>query len=140
MHFPEPAQAVVTPKTGELYYRQTGAGVMHIKTPLGDTWATAMQPQTAVYAPPHWIRRSVNAGPGILFTLFCHPADSGQDYGIIARAQRMKVLIVDDGAGDWREVPNPRCQESSQEEIARWERAKAAASAAAEARAGEAAR
>jgi glucose-6-phosphate isomerase, archaeal len=107
----------------EIYHCQIGTGVMLMETPPGDTRAVAMQPQTVVYVPPHWIHRSVNIGPGVLVTLFCYPADAGQDYDIIARAQGMKVRIVDDGDGGWREVPNPRYQGRSQEEIARWERA-----------------
>ncbi len=92
----------------EVYYCQLGTGVMLMETPSGETEAIEMKPQSVVYVPPHWIHRSVNTGPGILVTFFCYPADSGQDYEIIARSRGMKVLIVDDHAGGWHKVPNPR--------------------------------
>ena len=38
---------------------------------------------------------------------FCYPADSGQDYDIIARSGGMKVRVVSDGAGGWAQVANP---------------------------------
>ena len=38
--------------------------------------------------------------------LFCYPADSGQDYDIIARSGGMRARIVDDGGG-WKQVENP---------------------------------
>ena len=43
-----------------------------------------------------------------LVTLFCYPADAGQDYEIIGRAGGMRDLIVDDGIGGWERTPNPR--------------------------------
>ena len=46
---------------------------------------------------------------------FAYPADSGQDYDIIARAGGMRSRIVDDGKGGWKAVDNrswtPRAQE-----------------------------
>jgi glucose-6-phosphate isomerase len=48
---------------------------------------------------------------------FVYPADSGQDYGIIARSNGMKVRIVADGAG-WKAVPNPGWRPRSVDEIA----------------------
>jgi len=67
-----------------------------------------MRPNSVVYVPPHWIHRSVNVGAGHLVTLFCYPADAGQDYDIIARSGGMRDLVVDDGAGGWKQAPNPR--------------------------------
>jgi glucose-6-phosphate isomerase, archaeal len=91
----------------EIYYCQSGAGVMLLETPTGETRAVPMSPQSVVYVPPHWIHRSVNTGLELLVTVFCYPADAGQDYEIIRRAGGMKTLIVDDGADGWREVANP---------------------------------
>jgi glucose-6-phosphate isomerase len=39
--------------------------------------------------------------------LFCYPADSGQDYSIIEKAGGMRMRIVDDGAGGWKQIDNP---------------------------------
>jgi glucose-6-phosphate isomerase len=37
---------------------------------------------------------------------FAYPADSGQDYDIIAKAGGMKSRIVDDGKGGWKAIDN----------------------------------
>jgi glucose-6-phosphate isomerase len=37
---------------------------------------------------------------------FAYPADSGQDYEIIARAGGMRRRIVDDGRGGWTAIDN----------------------------------
>jgi glucose-6-phosphate isomerase, archaeal len=92
----------------EIYYCQTGRGVMLMENLDGETNAVEMKPNDIVYVPPYWIHRSVNVGTTSLVTLFCYPADSGQDYEIIARSGGMKSLIVDDSAGGWRQENNPR--------------------------------
>lgn len=92
----------------EIYLCQRGRGVMHMEAPDGTTRPIEMIPGTLVYVPPYWIHRSVNIGPEPFITLFCYPADAGQDYGIIERAQGMRTLIVDDGSGSWSETVNQR--------------------------------
>jgi glucose-6-phosphate isomerase, archaeal len=56
--------------------------------------------------PPYWIHRSVNVGTTELVMTFAYPADSGQDYDIIAKAGGMKSRIVDDGHGGWTAIDN----------------------------------
>lgn len=92
----------------EIYFCQSGKGVMLMELEDGTVWAEAMTPNSVVYVAPHWIHRSVNVGTEPLITLFCYPADAGQDYEIIARAGGMRDLIVDDDAGGWKQMPNPR--------------------------------
>ena len=92
----------------ETYYCQSGHGVMLMELPDGTIEAAEMRPQTLVYVAPHWIHRSVNVGAERLVTVFCYPADAGQDYDIIADAGGMRVLITDDGRGGWQQEPNPR--------------------------------
>lgn len=92
----------------EIYFCQSGHGVMLMELEDGTTRAEEMTPNGVVYVAPHWIHRSVNVGTGPLVTLFCYPADAGQDYEIIARAGGMRDLVVDDGAGGWKRMPNPR--------------------------------
>lgn len=91
----------------EIYFCQSGRGVLHMELPGGETRPAEMSQGTVVYVPPYWIHRSINTGDEPLITFFCYPADAGQDYDIIARAGGMRTLIVADGAG-WREVENPR--------------------------------
>ncbi len=102
----------------EIYFGQAGQGVMLLEAPDGETRTIAVAPGTVVYVPPYWIHRSVNTGPDELVMMFAYPADAGQDYGIIARSNGMRVRIVDDGAGGWREVPNADYRPRTPEEIA----------------------
>jgi len=104
----------------EIYYCQSGAGVMLLETPAGGTRAVPMTPQSIVYVPPHWIHRSVNTGNELLVTVFVYPADSGQDYEIIRKAGGMKTLIVEDAANGWKEIPNPRYAARSAEDLEPW--------------------
>ena len=92
----------------ETYHCQSGHGVMLMELADGTVHVEEMRPSGMVYVPPHWIHRSINVGAVPLVTLFCYPADAGQDYGIIAQAGGMRDLIVDDGAGGWKQVSNPR--------------------------------
>lgn len=92
----------------EIYYCQAGHGVMLMELADGTVEAAEMRPQSIVYVAPHWIHRSVNVGTEPLVTVFCYPADAGQDYDIIARAGGMRVLITADEDGGWRQEPNPR--------------------------------
>ena len=92
----------------EIYYCQSGHGVMLMELADGTTEAREMLPQGIVYVAPHWIHRSVNVSSEPLVTVFCYPADAGQDYDIIARAGGMRMLVTDDGAGGWQQEPNPR--------------------------------
>ena len=92
----------------EIYLCQSGHGVMLMELADGTVQAEEMRPNSLVYVAPHWIHRSVNVGAEPLVTLFCYPADAGQDYDIIARAGGMRDLVVDDGAVGWTRVPNPR--------------------------------
>lgn len=104
----------------EIYQGLTGEGLMLMETPDGQTRTAPLRPGNVVYVPPFWIHRSVNVGATPLVTLFCYPADSGQDYDIIGRSNGMRTLIVGDGRGGWREAPNPRYRPRQGEEISRW--------------------
>lgn len=103
----------------ELYYGLAGRGVMLMESPDGQTRTLEVLPHVACYVPPYWIHRSVNVGDADLVMLFCYPADSGQDYGIIERSQGMRLRVVDDGQGGWRCLDNPDWTERSAEQSAR---------------------
>ena len=91
----------------EIYQGVSGRGVMLMETVEGRTVALEITPGIVVYVPPHWIHRSVNVGPQRFVTLFCYPADAGQDYEIIRKAGGMAELVVSDNASGWKTVPNP---------------------------------
>ncbi|MCB1357488.1 MAG: glucose-6-phosphate isomerase [Maritimibacter sp.] len=102
----------------EVYYGESGAGVMLMESPEGETRVLEVGPGVAVYVPPMWVHRSVNVAAVPLVMSFFYPSDSGQDYGIIASSCGMASLIVADGTG-WKEVPNPRYRPRTSDEIAR---------------------
>jgi glucose-6-phosphate isomerase len=90
----------------EIYYGESGRGLMLMESPAGEIRIVEIAPKTICYVPPYWIHRSVNTGSDILVMTFAYPADSGQDYEIIAKAGGMRSRIVDDGAGGWKAVDN----------------------------------
>ena len=90
----------------EMYYGESGDGIMLLESPAGETRTVKIGPRTMCYVPPYWIHRSVNVGSEELVMTFAYPADSGQDYDIIAKAGGMRSRIVDDGKGGWAAIDN----------------------------------
>lgn len=101
----------------ETYRGELGQGVMVMESPEGEAVMLEVTSGATVYVPPYWIHRSVNTGDVPLVMSFVYPADSGQDYGIIARSNGMKVRIMADGS-NWTAVPNPDWRPRSAAEIA----------------------
>jgi glucose-6-phosphate isomerase, archaeal len=94
------------PNRPEMYYGESGIGVMLLESPAGEVRTIEIGPRSMCYVPPYWIHRSVNVGTEPLVMTFAYPADSGQDYDIIAKAGGMASRIVDDGKGGWMAVAN----------------------------------
>lgn len=103
----------------EIYYGESGRGLMQLESPEGDSRLLAIGPRTVCYVPPFWIHRSINIGPDDLVMTFSYPADSGQDYDIIARSGGMKQRVVDDGRGGWTAIDNPAYRPRTADEVAR---------------------
>lgn len=101
----------------ELYFGLKGYGLMLMEAPDGESRVVEIRANTVCYVPPRWIHRSVNLGDTDFVMLFCYPADSGQDYEIIAQSNGMRQRIVDDGKGGWRSEPNPDWRARTNEEI-----------------------
>jgi glucose-6-phosphate isomerase len=78
----------------EIYYGESGQGIMLLESPEGEVRALPIGPRDIVYVPPYWIHRSVNVGDDDLVMTFAYPADSGQDYGIIERSGGMRSRVV----------------------------------------------
>lgn len=106
----------------EVYYGQRGLGVMLMESPAGETRTVAIQPQSVCYVPPGWIHRTVNVGRDDLVMMFTYPADSGQDYEIIARSGGLRMRVVENGTGGWKTVANPDYRERTARDIAALER------------------
>jgi glucose-6-phosphate isomerase, archaeal len=90
----------------EMYYGESGRGVMLLESPAGEIRTVEIEPRTLCYVPPFWIHRSVNVGDDDLVMTFAYPADSGQDYAIIEEAGGMRSRVVDDGADGWMLADN----------------------------------
>jgi glucose-6-phosphate isomerase len=101
----------------EIYFGQSGRGVMLMESPDGETRTVEISAQTICYVPPYWIHRSVNVGDEDLVMLFAYPTDAGQDYDIIARSGGMRTRIIDDGKGGWMTVENTDYRPRNQEQI-----------------------
>ena len=101
----------------EIYYGESGTGVMLLESPEGETRALSVGPRKICYVPPYWIHRSVNVGTSNLVMTFAYPADSGQDYEIIACSGGMRSRVVDDGAGSWKLEDNVTYKPRSQSVI-----------------------
>lgn len=100
----------------ETYYGEAGRGLMLMESPEGETSILEISPRIMVYVPPFWIHRSVNTGDEPLVMSFCYPADSGQDYDVIARSNGMATRIFIDGTG-WKAVPNADYRPRTRAEI-----------------------
>jgi glucose-6-phosphate isomerase, archaeal len=94
------------PNRPEMYSGESGLGVMLLESPAGEVRTIEISPRSMCYVPPFWIHRSINVGTEPLVMTFAYPADSGQDYDIIAKAGGMASRIVDDGKGSWVAVAN----------------------------------
>ena len=71
----------------EMYYGESGRGVMLLELPQGEIRTVEIGSRTLCYVPPYWIHRSVNVG-----------ADE--------EAGGMRRRIVDDGSGGWTLIDN----------------------------------
>lgn len=103
----------------EIYYGESGQGLMQLESPDGEVRILPIGPRTVCYVPPFWIHRSINVGGDDLVMTFAYPADSGQDYDIIARSNGLKQRIIDNGRGGWVAVDNSSYRPRSPDEVAR---------------------
>ena len=103
----------------EIYYGESGSGLMLLESPAGETRIVEIAPRVVCYVPPYWIHRSVNVGSDDLVMTFAYPADSGQDYDIIARSGGMAQRIVRGADAAWVSTPNKAYRSRSAEDVAR---------------------
>ncbi len=103
----------------EIYYGESGTGLMLMESPAGATRIVEVSPRVVCYVPPFWIHRSINIGADDLVMTFAYPADSGQDYDIIARSGGMAKRIVRAAGNGWRAVPNTAYRPRTADDVAR---------------------
>lgn len=84
--------------TAELYYCLKGRGFMVMETPEGESRVESLRPGRALYVPPRWAHRSVNASlDQDLVTFFIYPGNAGHDYGTIEQQGFRKLVVERDG-------------------------------------------
>ena len=103
----------------EIYSGESGHGLMQLESPEGESRIIEVVPRSVCYVPPFWIHRSVNVGSADLVMTFSYPADSGQDYDIIARSGGMRQRVIDDGRGGWTAIDNASYRPRTAAEIDR---------------------
>ncbi|MDK2810964.1 MAG: glucose-6-phosphate isomerase, archaeal [Petroclostridium sp.] len=92
--------------TAEVYYCLSGKGYMLMENPEGNWDVQELTPGKAVYVPPRYAHRSINAGNEPLVTFFVFRADAGHDYGTIETKGYRKLIVEKDGKVEI--VDNPK--------------------------------
>ncbi len=90
---------------GEIYYTQSGEGLLLFESRDGETRTVDMKPGSCAFIPPDWAHRSVNTGSVPLVFVWVCNADAGHDYAEIL-ARGMRKLVIGKGNGVGLE-PNP---------------------------------
>lgn len=90
---------------GEIYYTQSGEGLLVLESREGETRTVDMKPDTCAVIPPDWAHRSVNTGSEpLVFVWVCNP-DAGHDYATILTQGMRRLVVCRDGRAAL--VPNP---------------------------------
>lgn len=90
----------------EVYYTQSGQGLLLLESRAGETRTVEMKPGVAAYIPPDWAHRSVNTGSEPLVFVWMTNIDAGHDYGTIVEKGFRSLVVERDGKA--AVVPNPR--------------------------------
>ena len=78
---------------GEVYYTQSGKGVLVLQSRDGRVEVLDMVPGTCSFIPPDWAHRSVNVGPEPLVFVWVCDTEAGNDYGeILEKGMAKRVL------------------------------------------------
>lgn len=86
------------PDMAEIYYTQSGSGLLLLESRGGETREVEMKPGVCAFIPPGWGHRSVNVGATKLVFVWCCNQDAGYDYGDIRKSgMRKRVVESDDG-------------------------------------------
>ncbi|MFN0191263.1 MAG: glucose-6-phosphate isomerase family protein [Aestuariivirga sp.] len=91
---------------GEIYYTQSGQGVLLLQSRGGETREVEMKPGVCAFIPPDWAHRSINTGTTSLVFVWCCNQDAGHDYAEIVTKGMRKLVIERDGAATC--IPNPK--------------------------------
>lgn len=93
---------------GEVYYTQSGEGVLLLHSRSGETRSVQMRPGVCAFIPPDWAHRSVNTGADKLVFVWMCTIDAGHDYGEVAGRGMRQLSVERNGAAAL--VANPKYQ------------------------------
>ena len=91
---------------GEIYYTQSGQGMLLLQSRDGETRAVDMKPGVCAFIPPDWAHRSINTGLTPMVFVWCCNQDAGHDYAEIV-SKGMRQLVIDKD-GEATNIPNPK--------------------------------
>jgi glucose-6-phosphate isomerase len=83
---------------GEVYYTQTGRGILLLESRGGEIRTVEMKPGICAFIPPDWAHRSVNVGREKLVFVWVCATDAGHDYGEILERGMRQLVVERDGA------------------------------------------
>ncbi len=96
----------VRPDRGEVYYTQSGEGLLLLESRSGESRVVEMKPGICAFIPPDWGHRSINTGSEKLVFVWVCTADAGHDYGQIMTRGMRSIVVARDGKP--AVVPNPK--------------------------------
>ncbi len=83
---------------GEIYYTQSGKGLLLLQSRSGKTKILDLEPGLCTHIPPDWAHRSVNTGSDCLIFLWVCSIDAGQEYDFIVKnGMRNRIIANDKG-------------------------------------------
>jgi glucose-6-phosphate isomerase, archaeal len=91
---------------GEVYYTQSGHGVLLLESRDGRSEIVRMEPGVCAFIPPDWAHRSINVGDEKLVFVWVCNVDAGHDYADIVSRGMRKIVVQKDGRDTV--IENPR--------------------------------
>jgi glucose-6-phosphate isomerase len=91
---------------GEIYYTQSGEGVLLLQSREGETRRVDMKPGVCAFIPPDWAHRSINTGDKPLVFVWCCNQEAGHDYAEITTRGMRKLVVQENGKVALK--PNPK--------------------------------
>ena len=81
---------------GEIYYTQSGHGVLLLESRDGRSEVVRMVPGVCAFIPPDWAHRSINTGDEKLVFVWVCNVEAGHDYGDILERGMRKIVVCRD--------------------------------------------
>lgn len=93
---------------GEVYYTQSGLGVLVLEDRAGETREVAMSAGSVAFIPPGWAHRSINTGTEPLVFVWVVNVAAGNDYAEILERGMRRLVVEENGVPVVRDNPSYR--------------------------------